>query len=167
LEPDGWPAVHCAALKRLAGTSLSFSEITDAINAEFGVDYTRSATIGRARRMGLPINVRPRFDLLRARRWVESRPRAISSRTMAPACTEAPTLRCVEVAPRHLLLADLGKGDCRYPYGGDDEAIITFCGNPRRKGSSYCTPHFHLTQAPVAEAERSGSSAPLRLVEAV
>lgn len=165
MEPDVWPAAHCAALERLAGKSLSFSEITDAINAEFGVDYSRSATIGRARRMGLPINVRPQFDLLRARRWVESRPRASSSKTGVRICEDAPNLRCVEVEPRYLSLADLAKGDCRYPYGGDDGGAITFCGHPRRKGSSYCTPHFHLTRVPAVEGERAVSSAPLRVVE--
>src|SRR5581483_7530633 len=56
-------------------------------------------------------------------------------------------LRCVEVVPRHLALIELGRRDCRFPYGGDlDGEAITFCGRPRRKGSSYCTPHFHLTR---------------------
>ena len=43
---------------------------------------------------------------------------------------------------------------------------ITFCGHPRRAGSSYCTPHFHLTRDPVVPPERAVSTAPLRLVDA-
>jgi GcrA cell cycle regulator len=58
-------------------------------------------------------------------------------------------LRCVEVDPRYLTLVELESGDCRYPYGGDrDGDSITFCGHPRRRGSSYCTPHFRLTRNP-------------------
>ena len=66
-------------------------------------------------------------------------------------------LRCVGIEPRHLSLVELEKGDCRYPYGGDEEGeAITFCGHPRRPGSSYCTPHFHLSRDPVGPPERCG-----------
>ena len=65
-------------------------------------------------------------------------------------------LRCVEIEPRHLSLIDLERGDCRYPYGGDEEGeAITFCGHPRRPGSSYCTPHFHLSRNPDRPPEPS------------
>jgi GcrA cell cycle regulator len=75
-------------------------------------------------------------------------------------------LRCVAITPRHLRLADLEDGDCRYPYGGDAEGEpITFCGHPRREGSSYCTSHVHLTTAPELR-ERVSPKASLRLVEA-
>jgi GcrA cell cycle regulator len=75
-------------------------------------------------------------------------------------------LRCVAITPRHLALIDLEEGDCRYPYGGDaDNEPITFCGHPRREGSSYCTSHFHLTSAPELR-ERLPLKATLRLVEA-
>jgi GcrA cell cycle regulator len=75
-------------------------------------------------------------------------------------------LRCVAITPKHLALIDLEEGDCRYPYGGDaDNEPITFCGHPRREGSSYCTSHFHLTSA-VELRERIPLKATLRLVEA-
>jgi GcrA cell cycle regulator len=52
-------------------------------------------------------------------------------------------LRSVQINPRHLSLLDLEPGDCRFPYGGDEEGeAITFCGHPRRQGTSYCTAHF-------------------------
>ncbi len=42
-----------------------------------------------------------------------------------------------------LSLIDLEAGDCRYPYGGDEEGeAITFCGHPQREGSSYCVAAF-------------------------
>jgi GcrA cell cycle regulator len=81
--------------------------------------------------------------------------------------TEAVELRCVEIAPRHLSLIDLEPGDCRYPYGGDEDGeAITFCGHPRRQGSSYCTPHFHLTCGPGTASERTANTVSLRLVVA-
>ena len=99
----------------------------------------------------------------RPTRHVPELSRPIPVRTRA----EAPKLRCVEIAPRHLSLIELEAGDCRYPYGGDEEGeAITFCGHPRREGSSYCTPHFHLTRGPGTASERAAGTASLRLVEA-
>jgi GcrA cell cycle regulator len=79
---------------------------------------------------------------------------------------EPAELRCVEIAPRHLSLIELERGDCHYPYGGDSEGeAITFCGHPRRRGSSYCTPHFHLSRNPNLPSEQVASTASLRVVE--
>lgn len=65
-------------------------------------------------------------------------------------------LRCVGVQPRLISLLDLEPGDCRYPYGGDKEGEeITFCGHPRRQGSSYCAPHFRLSWGPGTVSERA------------
>jgi GcrA cell cycle regulator len=77
------------------------------------------------------------------------------------------SLRCVAIVPRHLSLLELEAGDCRYPYGGDQEGEpITFCGHPRRDGSSYCVSHFHLTRTDLSAPERSAAKGLLRLVEA-
>ncbi len=90
----------------------------------------------------------------------------------APALAPAPPaepvrLRCVGISPRLVSLIKLEPGDCRYPYGGDkDGEPIVFCGHPRRDGSSYCTPHFHLTQGPGTASERAAGQVLLRLVEA-
>ena len=79
---------------------------------------------------------------------------------------EMPKLRCVEVDPRGLSLLEVKAGDCRYPYGGDEEGeAITFCGRPKRKGSRYCTAHFHLTRNPEIVPERAVATAALRVVE--
>ncbi|HXL32286.1 MAG TPA: GcrA family cell cycle regulator [Bradyrhizobium sp.] len=76
-------------------------------------------------------------------------------------------LRCVRIDPRYLSLVDLEPGDCRFPYGGDKEGeTITFCGHPRRQGTSYCAAHFYLTRGPDAAPERPGGTISLRLVEA-
>lgn len=95
---------------------------------------------------------------------------ALLKRLLRPPCFpsfKGARLRCVEVIPRHLDVVELETDDCRYPYGGGAAGeAITFCGHPRRKGASYCTPHFHLTRNPDVPAERVVSVAPLRLVGA-
>jgi GcrA cell cycle regulator len=80
---------------------------------------------------------------------------------------EPVNLRCVEIihAVFHCWISN--PGDCRYPYGGDEEGeAITFCGHPRRQGTSYCAAHFYLTRGPGAAPERPGATVSLRLVEA-
>ena len=79
----------------------------------------------------------------------------------------AAAFRAFGIEPRHLGLLELQARDCRYPYGGDaDGEAITFCGHPRRAGSSYCASHFHLTRGIGSAPERSAIKVLLRLVEA-
>ncbi len=177
MQSFDWPAEHCTALREHFVRGLSFAQIAAAINATFGTAYTRSAAIGRARRMGLTRQDRSKGKIQRLskrsrkanakappprRRVAEApRPRAVFKRV------KAPKLRCVEIAPRHLSLLELEASDCRYPYGGDrDGEAITFCGHPRRERSSYCTPHFHLTRGPGTLSERSAGAVLLQLVAA-
>ena len=172
-----WAEEHSQALREYLQRGLSFSEIANAINARFNTAYSRNATIGRARRLGLagperpdrPARPRPqpqpspaRLKKMRARILAEPRPKAAVFERAA-----ALKLRCVGIVPRHLSLVELEDGDCRYPYGGDEEGeAITFCGHPRREGSSYCVSHFHLTSGPGISSERSAGKVLLRLVEA-
>ncbi|BAL08847.1 hypothetical protein BJA01nite_50280 [Bradyrhizobium japonicum] len=76
-------------------------------------------------------------------------------------------LRCVGVQPRLITLGELGRDDCRYPYGGDkDGEAIAFCGHPRQRGSSYCTPHARLTRKSEAASARVAGPVVLRLISA-
>lgn len=170
-----WAAEHSDALREHLAKGISYSEIADAINAKFGTVYSRNATIGRAKRMGLvgpnrpagsprlPQNPKPpQLRKPRGRHAADSRPRVpLVERA------ERVKLRCVQIVPRHLSLVDLEAGDCRYPYGGDAEGeAITFCGHPQREGSSYCVGHFHLTRGPGTASERAAVPVSLRLVDA-
>jgi len=179
MQADNWGPEHCDALREYRAKGMSYSQIAVAINAKFGTAYSRNATIGRARRMGLAGPARPR-EL--PGHWPKRPPKAKAPSRRKPQgrrAAEFPRpmpifqrvdtapLRCVEIVPRHLRLVDLEAGDCRYPYGGDEEGeAITFCGYPRREGSSYCAPHFHLTRGPGTPAERAAGTVLLRLVEA-
>jgi GcrA cell cycle regulator len=179
VEPFSWAPEHCEELRQLLAKGASYLGAANAINAKFHTRFTRSAALGRARRMGiadrqpaLPDRMEPRPDKTAARLALE-RP-ALESRWSefrwpfrVPVFKRAAPrkLRCVEVDPRRLSLLELERNDCRYPYGGDAEGeAITFCGHPGRKGSSYCTAHFHLTREPVVPPERAISKMPLRLV---
>jgi GcrA cell cycle regulator len=176
---SGWQAAHSQALREYLAKGMSYSEIAEALNAKFGTSYSRNAAIGRAKRLGLAGPGRS-TDILQ--HWPERPPRARASRLSQPRerhvpefmrpipvfeRAELPKLRCVEIVPRHLALVDLEPGDCRYPYGGDEEGeAITFCGHPRREGSCYCAPHFHLTRNPDLPSERATGAISLRVVEA-
>lgn len=177
MEPANWAPAHCAALKTYAAKGLSYSEITDAINLKFGTNYSRSAVLGRARRMGQADAVRaeasPRGQVLSVSAISATRPRAEQRtprfvRIPDFARTEVAPIRCSDVSPRHAALIDLGRGDCRYPYGGDaEDDPITFCGQARRRGSSYCTPHFNLTRNPDIETEQPAGRTKPQLAAAV
>lgn len=156
---------------------MSYKDAADAMNARFGTAYSRNAALGRARRMGLgePDRPKPTLETTEFQFQPVVRPRADDSallkllrRRPVFSRVEGVQLRCVEVVPRRLELIELEEGSCRYPYGGDEEGeAITFCGHPRCKGSSYCTPHFHLTRNPDVPVKPAISAAPLRLVAAV
>jgi GcrA cell cycle regulator len=162
MEPMNWAPEHSDALRRHLAENLSFSEAVKAINLKFDTGYTRNAAIGRARRMGLagPDRPKPASDAIPVTES-PSEPRAAglvpSARHWQKQITpdsNPPKLRCAAIDPRRLSLTELEFGDCRYPYGGDEEGeTITFCGHPRRPGSSYCAPHFRLSRNPVEPPE--------------
>jgi GcrA cell cycle regulator len=183
MQPSNWGPAHCDALREYLGRGMSYSEIAEAINAKFNTAYSRSATIGRAKRMGLVVIVQPaeaakegESNLTRLlpiaaqpslHRLRERYAAALLRRPM-PVFEPLETLplRCADIVPRHLSLFELQAGDCRYPYGGDEEGeAITFCGHPRRRHSSYCTPHFDLTRGPGTAAERAAGILSRRVVE--
>ena len=169
-----WEPKHSDALREYLAKGLPYSEIARRINAAFNTDYTRNATIGRAKRMGLAglaetgRSRKPRLLPFRKMRKMRKH-RAAKPRLPRPVLKRAAALklRCVGIEPRHLSLIALEVGDCRYPYGGDrDGEAITFCGHKRREGSSYCAPHFHLTRKVESAPERSAIKVLLRLVGA-
>ena len=168
------------ALCEFLARGMSFSAIAKAINDKFGTSYTRNAAIGRSKRMGLsgPDPAEKRLDwALKAESAgpkLSKKPKRSKTVLVSeapglapPPAAEPVKLRCIGIRPRLVSLIELKPGDCRYPDGGDkDGEPIVFCGHPRRDGSSYCTPHFHLTQGPGTASERAAGRILLRLVEA-
>jgi len=175
MEPTNWAPAHSDALREHLAKGLSFSKIAEAINLKFQTSYSRNATIGRARRLGLagpdrpevrPPAKPPRLHRLEDFRSAESKSPEFHWPAPALKNAQPAKLRCVEIEPRHLSLIELADGDCHYPYGGDEEGeAITFCGHPRQPGSSYCAPHFHLSRNPQALPERAASAILLWVIE--
>lgn len=173
---SNWAEPHSQALREFLQKGLSYSEAAKAINERFDTAYSRNAAIGRAKRMGLSGSEQSDRPARRKRKQPNpvrlSKKRAPLPGQVRPRReiferAAALKLRCVAVVPRHLSLIELEDGDCRYPYGGEVEGEpITFCGHPRREGSSYCVSHFHLTSGPGTVSERTAVRVALRLVEA-
>jgi GcrA cell cycle regulator len=176
MQSTNWAPEHCQVLRENLAKGMSYSEIAEAINAKFNTAYSRNATIGRARRLGLvsaarpgePSRLPPKAQPSGSRKLRERY--ASMSGWIVPVFEREETLklRCVETNPRHLTLLELEPGDCRYPYGGDEDGeAITFCAQPCAADSSYCAPHFHLTSGPGRRPlKREAGTAALRLVEA-
>jgi GcrA cell cycle regulator len=175
MELSNWAPEHSDALRELIAKGLSFSEAAQAINSRFNTSYTRSAALGRARRLRLEADDRQEpslptkpVDLHDIAEPCPSASKVAALLWPTPVFKEAKPvkLRCVAIEPRHLALTELERGDCRYPYGGDEEGeAITFCGHPRHPGSSYCAPHFHLSREPVVPDGRAVNTVSLQVVE--
>jgi len=181
MQSLSWAPEHSVALREFVERGMSYADAADAVNARFGTAYSRSAAIGRAKRMGLVVGGRAEDRLAMIPR-TQNGPNVRGTGTgkqsdyrggvagSPPASAERAEpikLRCVGIQPRLLPLAELEDGDCRYPYGGDkDGDAITFCGHPRFGGLSYCAPHFHLPRAPAVDVARPAGPFVLRLVDA-
>jgi GcrA cell cycle regulator len=179
MQSTDWPPAHSEALRECFARGMSYSAIADAVNAKFGTSYTRNAALGRAKRMGLdgpgglenrgtpsPEAKAPGLLEINPRRTRERRVSEFWRPPPAFEATEVAKLRTADVVPCHLSLIDLKRGDCRYPYGGDNEGeAITFCGHPQRPGSSYCAAHFDLSIGPGTASERAAVLVLLKMIE--
>ncbi len=172
MVPSNWASAHSDALRDYFRMGMSFSEIGREINSRFGTAYMRNAVVGRARRMGLAapkeVERSPTMPPQAAPPRGQTPPRGHSEPTPSAHRPASPVkLPCVGIRPRLISLLELEPGDCRYPYGGDkDGEEITFCGHKRDPGSSYCTPHAHLTRDQETAPERTAGPVALRLVAA-
>ena len=175
MQSGDWRPEHSEALRDYVSLGMSFARAAVEINARFGTAYTRNAALGRGKRMGLVVQIRredpPTLAKVGPRPAKSGKRREGGARPQEPVAAPGPAapvqLRCVGISPRLISLVELEPGDCRYPYGGDkDDEPIMFCGHPRRAGSCYCTPHFHLTRGVGTAAERAAGPVMLRLVEA-
>src|SRR4029453_7362958 len=63
MELSNWAPEHSDALRELIAKGMSFSEAAQAINSRFNTSYTRSAALGRARRLRLEADDRQKPSL--------------------------------------------------------------------------------------------------------
>ena len=146
-----WTTDQDAFLRELKGLGNSFAQCTPLINARFGTDYSRSALVGRATRIGMSVPFKPRpLDAIPPKprnRTAGRPPKAPSIVPGSPARFKLSPfdlieLRCVPVEPMNIGLMELDERTCRYPYGDDH---FTYCGHPTIIGRPYCGPHTGLT----------------------
>jgi hypothetical protein len=55
MQTLSWASEHTSALQEFIARGMSFAAAADALNARFGTAYSRSAAIGRAKRIGLAV----------------------------------------------------------------------------------------------------------------
>jgi len=183
MQSTDWPSEHSDALREYHAKRMSYLEIAQALNAAFKTRYSRNAVLGRSKRLGLGGRDGPADSSGPCPvEGPSSKPQGLTPYLGKPGerhasgfillapkfeAVKPSKLRCAAVAPRHLTLIDLEAGDCRYPYGGDEDGeAITYCGHPRRKNSSYCRAHFRLTRGRGTAAERAACKILLRFVVA-
>jgi GcrA cell cycle regulator len=150
LISGGWTLEQSDALKNHIGAGATYNEAAQAINLQFGTSFSRNAAIGKANRLGLACVKRPpRERQPRQRgprkqttsvRIIRSNGNSNSMRVVSTVNIEQMRLRCVEIIPLNLTLAEIGEDQCRYIAGEE----YLYCGHPKMSGSSYCTPHHHL-----------------------
>ena len=138
------------------------------LNAIFQTSYSRSAVIGRAKRMGLagPRSREP-AEAIAGRRGAQSAERRRSTmRPNAAADFSNPANRSNSAVstsmPRHLSLIDLLSSDCRYPYGGDEEGEPSpSAAIPAVKIRATAPPHFQIDaeHRAASEGRRTGETA--------
>jgi len=130
-----------ALLKRItelaADHSISFTNIAAMLNAEFGLELTRNACIGKAHRLNLPLRLYPNNT-----RKALLKPKV---RKMKPIKTDAPIPPPTIVrdpVPFALLITDLEYGDCKWPSGAAwEHPPFFYCGAPSLVGRPYCLAH--------------------------
>jgi len=128
-------------LIELHGTDHSFKEIAEIMSAEFGVELTKNAIVGRVHRLCLPLRVKPKqTPQPRQRKMI-----MIEVKPVEPIEEVKPALDGVE-------LLDLQLRDCRFPFGVFPN--YRYCGKPIAK-RSYCKVHFRASY--VLPRERWGA----------
>lgn len=130
-----WQEAETECLLRLFNdpAGMSYGVIAVQMTEKFGVTFSRSSVIARANRLGLKSQDRNI-------RVINSPIRPDRAPRQAKVSASAERLRCVEIVPLNLTLAELPDDGCHY-IAGDDHL---YCGHPKQDKSSYCTPHHHL-----------------------
>ena len=118
MELSNWAPEHSDALRELIAKGMSFSEAARAINSRFNTSYTRSAALGRARRLGLGPDDRRQPSMptrpAELHEIVEPASQSISGRLRFPGRCRSSRRSCRSscvasgIEPRHLSLIELG-----------------------------------------------------------
>jgi len=130
------------------GLPLSYAEMAGVLNAKFGTDYTRNATIGRGHRLGLKA-------LKKVKRKHAPRPKRATTPAQRPDIAIrkarqqfAPVqreLRCDPLKAGTFHVTELEDGMCKWPSGdGSPQSPFAFCGRGQFEGMPYCGSHCRI-----------------------
>ena len=154
----GWNAEREELLKQLWSDGLSCSQIAQRLG-----DVSRSAVIGKVRRLGLSgRSVVQRKPVSRPARISKERTAFVAGRAPFPrhprfavVASSDPQLPLPLVLPaERKQLADLDDHDCRFPIGDPKEADFGFCARPKVTGTPYCTEHCRVAFQPPQPVRR-------------
>lgn len=143
-----WSPDAVARLKSLHALGWSFSRIAAALSETFVMTFSRNATIGKAKRLGLCASKQPNVAAPRR-----------------PKIDAAPMRRIAVAGPEPIALgiklADARAGECRW-IAGEPTAEATICGCRARAGAAFCDYHLLRVYDRAAtqryESKRSGKT---------
>jgi hypothetical protein len=120
-----------------------FSQIADILNYEFGLQLTKNACIGKARRLGFKERPHVAPPLPRKGQNRKKRPTPLPVEVIAPVLPgwqiEPPILADTS---GHITIYQLKEGVCHFPFG--ERAPYAYCGSTTRRGLSWCPHHEHV-----------------------
>lgn len=168
-----WTDTIVASLKECVSEGCSAAEAATHIKRKHRREFSRSAIIGKASRLGLHFKsvaaphgvARQRYAPLKQSKPQSRRPSAPSKEVAvkpAPAPEPAPQPKADPLAAaitaivrtHRKNLLDLREGECKWPYG-DDPGRMTFCAEPAHAGTPYCQHHFERSCGRGTPGERS------------
>lgn len=163
-----WTDEAVAELKRLHADGLSFGEMAIALVEKFGGVLSRSAAIGKSRRLKLdkwPSHVsekrepRPRRQVLT--RIEAYRQRELRRRLRIQDAEDSAGLEATDLPPEtseHAVsLLQLEAHHCRWPIGDPQSSEFKFCGADKHEGA-YCAKHARIAYAGKGRRERDVES---------
>ena len=114
----------------------TYDEIARVLGVEFGLRITKNACIGRARRMGVPVRIAPRYY----------NGDAVVFKVNPRKARPAPRRQFTERRYGHVSIYDLREHDCKWPFG--DHPPFGFCARPAVDGFPYCAEHVRKSYPP-------------------
>jgi GcrA cell cycle regulator len=155
----GWTEDRVERCTSLWMQGYSASQVANALGW-----VTRSAVIGKVRRLGLC-----RYDqapqshgarIIFADRSPLSIPapsrRTRARRSASPVSSQRLALSPVMGEPLHIALLDLRECHCRWPLDGPQGKVTSFCGRQKEDGLSYCGHHARIATRPSAPRQPGG-----------
>jgi GcrA cell cycle regulator len=155
--PPTWTVERIDAMKTLleAPERWSAEAVSSIISKQFGLRISRNSVIGKAARLGIPLNKNTSGPKPKAEPKPKRKPKATPAQrrglgvapTMSKPQQPAPAkIRCDPLKAGMFHVTELEEGMCKWPTG--EGAEITFCGLNQVEGMPYCGPHCRLAFQP-------------------